>query len=136
GNREVPNPRTVMSSYNAVVLKEQGPAQLVQLTDDDLPDGDVTVDVQYSSLNYKDGLAVSGKGKIARSFPMTCGIDFAGVVAASDSPDFSVGDEVIATGWGLSETHPGGYTERQRVPASMLVARPEALSAQQAMAIG
>jgi acrylyl-CoA reductase (NADPH) len=123
-------------SFNAVVISEPGPAKAVQLTDDDLGEGDVTVDVQYSSLNYKDGLAVSGKGKIARSLPMTCGIDFAGVVASSDSGDFAAGDEVIATGWGLSETRPGGYTERQRVPASVLTARPESLSLQQSMAIG
>ncbi|MBV9486887.1 MAG: oxidoreductase [Frankiaceae bacterium] len=125
-----------MSSFTAVVLKEQGPAETVELTDADLPDGDVTVDIAYSSLNYKDGLAVSGKGKIARSLPMTCGIDFAGTVAASDNPDFAVGDEVVATGWGLSETRPGGYTQRQRVDASVLTKRPAALSAQQAMAIG
>jgi acrylyl-CoA reductase (NADPH) len=125
-----------MSSFSAVVLPEPGPATLVQLTDDDLPEGDVTVDIAYSSLNYKDGLAVTGKGKIARTFPMTCGIDFAGVVSASDSSDFAVGDEVVATGWGLSETRPGGYTERQRVPASVLTARPEKLSPEQAMAIG
>jgi len=125
-----------MSSFSAVVLPEPGPAKMVQLTDDDLPEGDVTVDVAYSSLNYKDGLAVSGKGKIARSFPMTCGIDFAGVVASSDSSDFAVGDEVIATGWGLSETRPGGYTERQRVPATVLTALPKGLSQQRAMAIG
>jgi acrylyl-CoA reductase (NADPH) len=126
----------VMGSFNAVVLPEGGAAGIVQLTDDDLPDGEVTVDIQFSSLNYKDGLAVSGKGKIARSLPMTCGIDFAGVVSASDSPDFAVGDEVIATGWGLSETRPGGYTERQRVPASFLTARPKELSLQQTMAVG
>jgi putative YhdH/YhfP family quinone oxidoreductase len=125
-----------MSSYPAVVLAEAGPAQIVELSDADLPDGDVTVDVQYSSLNYKDGLAVSGKGKIARSLPMTCGIDFAGVVSASDSADFAVGDEVVATGWGMSETRPGGYTQRQRVPASMLTPRPEQFSLQQAMAVG
>jgi acrylyl-CoA reductase (NADPH) len=125
-----------MSSYTAVVLQEPGPAQLVQLTDDDLPGGDVTVDVQFSSLNYKDGLAVSGKGKIARSLPMTCGIDFAGVVASSDSADFAAGDEVIATGWGMSETRPGGYTGRQRVAASMLTRRPDSLTLSQSMAIG
>jgi acrylyl-CoA reductase (NADPH) len=125
-----------MSSFKAVVLREQGPAETVDLTDADLPDGDVTVDIRYSSLNYKDGLAVSGKGKIARTLPMTCGIDFAGVVAASDNPDFAVGDEVIATGWGLSETRPGGFTQRQRVDGSVLVKRPDALSVEQSMAIG
>jgi acrylyl-CoA reductase (NADPH) len=125
-----------MSSFTAVVLKEQGPAETVELTDADLPEGDVTIDITYSSLNYKDGLAVSGKGKIARSLPMTCGIDFAGTVSASDNPEFAVGDDVVATGWGLSETRPGGYTQRQRVDASVLTKRPSSLSATQAMAIG
>jgi putative YhdH/YhfP family quinone oxidoreductase len=125
-----------MSSYPAVVLGEEPPAQIVELTDDDLPDGDVTVDVAYSTLNYKDGLAVTGKGKIARSVPMTCGIDFAGTVSASDNPAYAVGDEVVATGWGLSETRPGGYTQRQRIPGDLLVKKPAAFTLQQAMAIG
>jgi putative YhdH/YhfP family quinone oxidoreductase len=125
-----------MSSFPAVVLTEQGPARLVELTDADLPDGDVTVDVRYSSLNYKDGLAVSGKGRIARSLPMTCGIDLAGVVVESGNPHYEPGDEVLVTGWGLSETRPGGYTHRQRVPASVLTALPAGLSLQQSMAIG
>lgn len=125
-----------MTGFRAVVLQEAGPAQLVELTDADLPDGDVTVDVKFSSLNYKDGLAVSGKGKIARSLPMTCGIDFAGVVASSDNAAYAEGDEVVVTGWGLSETRPGGYTERQRVPAELLTRLPGGLSLQQAMAIG
>lgn len=125
------------SSYPAVVLTEQGaPASVVQLTDADLPDGDVTIDVQYSSLNYKDGLAVSGKGRIARTVPLTCGIDLAGVVSASTSPHHEPGDEVLVTGWGLSETRPGGYTHRQRVPASMVTALPAGLTLQQSMAIG
>lgn len=106
------------------------------LSDSDLPDGDVVVDVRYSSLNYKDGLAVTGLSKIARAFPMVCGIDLAGVVAASDSPDWQPGDEVIATGFGLSENHPGGYTERQRLFGTWLVRKPPSLSLAQAMAIG
>jgi acrylyl-CoA reductase (NADPH) len=125
-----------MSSYPAIVLTEKGPAKTVDLTDADLPEGDVTVDVVYSSLNYKDGLAVSGKGKIARTLPMTCGIDFAGTVAASSNAHFDVGDEVLVTGWGLSETRPGGYTHRQRVPADLLTVLPAGLSAKQSMAIG
>ena len=92
--------------------------------------------MRYSSLNYKDGLAVTGKGKIVRSFPMVCGIDLAGTVAASDSAEFAPGDEVVVTGWGLSETHPGGYAERQRVRSEWLVRRPEQLSLQRTMAIG
>jgi acrylyl-CoA reductase (NADPH) len=123
-------------TFPAIILREPGPASLAQLTDDDLPEGDVTVAVQWSSLNYKDGLAVSGKGKIARSLPMVCGIDLAGVVEASDSPDWSVGDEVVVTGWGLSETHPGGFTQRQRVRSEWLVRRPAGLTLQQTMAVG
>jgi acrylyl-CoA reductase (NADPH) len=125
-----------MSSYPAVVLTEQGPARRVELTDADLPDGDVTVDVLFSSLNYKDGLAVSGKGKIARTLPMTCGIDLAGIVLESANPHYEPGDQVLATGWGMSETRPGGYTHRQRLPSALLTAVPAGLTLQQSMAIG
>jgi acrylyl-CoA reductase (NADPH) len=123
-------------TFDAYVLEEQGPAVLRQLTDQDLPDGDVTVDVRYSSLNYKDGLALTGNGKIARSFPMVCGIDLAGTVADSQSPDWHAGDEVIVTGWGLSETRPGGYSQRQRVLSHMLTRKPDGLSLPETMAIG
>ena len=125
-----------MRSFPAIVASGSGPATLQQLTDADLPEGDVTVAVTHSSLNYKDGLAVTGRGKIARSFPMVCGIDLAGTVEASDSPRYRVGDEVVVTGWGLSETHPGGFTRRQRVRAEWLIARPASLSLQQTMAVG
>jgi acrylyl-CoA reductase (NADPH) len=123
-------------TFDAYVLEEQGPAVLSQLSEQDLPDAEVTVDVSHSSLNYKDGLAMTGKGKIARRFPMVCGIDLAGVVAESRSPDWHPGDEVIVTGWGLSETWPGGYTRRQRVRPDMLVRRQATLSLAQSMAIG
>jgi putative YhdH/YhfP family quinone oxidoreductase len=126
-------------TYPAIVATEvdgRASGHLQELSDDDLPEGDVTVDVSFSSLNYKDGLAVTGKGKIARSLPMVCGIDLAGTVSSSTAPQWRPGDEVICTGWGLSETHPGGYTHRQRVNGNWLVARPEALSLQQTMAIG
>lgn len=125
-----------MSTFPAIAAMEAGPATLQQLDDDQLPDGDVTVAVHYSSLNYKDGLAVTGRGKIARSFPMVCGIDLAGVVESSDAPEWKSGDEVLVTGWGLSETHPGGYTQRQRVRSAWLTARPSGLTPQQTMAIG
>lgn len=118
-----------------IVTKGQ-PAERVELTDADLPEGDVTVDVTHSSLNYKDGLAVTGEGRIARSLPMVCGIDLAGRVAHSDCPDWAEGDEVVLTGWGLSETHPGGYTTRQRVRAEWLVPRPQAFTLRQTMAVG
>jgi acrylyl-CoA reductase (NADPH) len=125
-----------MSAFPAIVATEPGPATLQELTDDQLPDGDVTVAVKFSSLNYKDGLAVTGKGKIIRSFPMVCGIDLAGTVESSDSASFTPGDDVIVTGWGLSETAPGGYTQKQRVKSDWLVKRPDALTLQQTMAIG
>jgi len=126
-------------THSAIVATEVGGSShgtLVQLTDADLPDGDVTVAVRYSSLNYKDGLAVSGQGRIVRSFPMVCGIDLAGTVEESASADWHPGDEVIVTGWGLSETHPGGYTQRQRVRSPWLVALPDGLTLLQSMAIG
>jgi acrylyl-CoA reductase (NADPH) len=123
-------------SVRAVVSAGMGPASLVELDDDDLPEGDVTVEVAYSSLNYKDGLAVTGTARIVRTWPMVCGIDLAGTVSASSSPAWQEGDEVVVTGWGLSETHPGGYTERQRVSSDWLVARPAGLTLAQTMAIG
>ena len=125
-----------MDTFQALVASGQGPAAFAELTDADLPAGDVVVDVAYSSLNYKDGLAVTGKGKIARSFPMVCGIDLAGTVSSSDSPEWSPGDEVVVTGWGLSETHPGGYTGRQALDSRWLVRRPQRLSLAQTMAVG
>src|SRR5207302_10537723 len=125
-----------MSAFPAIVATEPGPATLQELTDDQLPDGDVNVAVRYSSLNYKDGLAVTGKGKIIRSYPMVCGIDLAGVVESSDAADVNPGDEVLVTGWGLSESHPGGFTERQRVRSEWITRKPDGLTAEQTMAIG
>lgn len=125
-----------MTTFRAVAATEPGPARLVELGDADLGEGDVTVAVAYSSLNYKDGLAVTGKGKIMRSHPMVAGIDLAGVVESSDSPDWTPGDEVLVTGWGLSETHPGGYTQRQRVRSEWLTRRPDGLTLRQTMAVG
>lgn len=123
-------------TYPAFQMIEKGPARLVELTDADLPDSGVTIDIGHSSLNFKDGLALTGTGRIARSLPMVCGIDLAGTVVASDSPDFAAGDEVVATGGGLSEVYPGGYTTRQRVPAEILVQRPSGMTSAQAMAVG
>lgn len=101
-----------------------------------LPAGDVLVRVEWSSLNYKDGLAVTGSPGVVRVFPMVPGIDFAGVVEASSAPEFQPGDRVVATGCGLSEKHWGGYAEQARVPASFLVPVPDAFTTRQAMAIG
>ena len=115
-------------TFTALVLREtdDGPVgALEQLTDADLPEGDVTIDVDYSSLNYKDGMALAGKGRIVRSYPMVPGIDLTGTVVASDSPDFAVGDAVISTGWSVGERYWGGYTQRQRVRSEWLVKRPD-----------
>ena len=123
-------------TFQAIVAPEPGPAQLRELTDADLPVGDVTVAVSHSSLNYKDGIVVAGPGRVARSYPMVCGIDLAGVVEESDSPDWQAGDEVLITGWGLSESHPGGYTQRQRVRSEWLTPKPAGFTLSQCMAIG
>ncbi len=126
-------------TFTALVLRETDDGHvgaLEQLTDADLPEGDVTIDVDYSSLNYKDGMALAGQGRIVRSFPMVPGIDLTGTVVASDSPDFAVGDAVISTGWGVGERFWGGYTQRQRVRSEWLVPRPEAMSSLTAMSIG
>ncbi len=101
-----------------------------------LPEGDVLVSVAYSSLNYKDGLAVTGQGKVIRRYPMVPGIDLAGTVERSDSPRFQPGDQVILTGWGLGEQHWGGYAQKARVQADWLLPLPEGLSLKHAMALG
>ncbi|MNH93574.1 Acrylyl-CoA reductase AcuI [compost metagenome] len=106
----------------------------VSLTD--LPDNDVLVEIAYSTLNYKDGLAITGKGRIARRTPLIAGIDISGTVVESRSAEWKTGDKVILNGWGLSETEPGAYGRYQRVKAEWLIPLPEAFSLQQAMAIG
>lgn len=126
-------------SFRALVLREsEGKVRhaFEQVSEDALPEGDVTVSVTHSSLNYKDGLAVTGRGKIARRFPMVPGIDLAGVVERSESPDWKPGDEVLATGWEIGEAHWGGYAEKARVRSEWLVRLPEGLTREQAMAIG
>jgi len=102
----------------------------------DLPDHDVLVEVAYSSLNYKDGLAVTGKSRIARKLPMVAGADLAGTVVESRSPDWRAGDKVVVNGWGMSETEWGGYSRFQRVKPQWLTRLPDAFSLEQAMAIG
>jgi acrylyl-CoA reductase (NADPH) len=125
-----------MCAWPAIVVTESESGRLSQLSDDDLPEGEVTLRVAYSSLNYKDGLAVTGKGRVVRRFPMVCGVDLAGTVETSASPAWQEGDEVVVTGWGLSETHPGGYTRRQRLRPEWLVRRPAGLTLRQTMSIG
>lgn len=102
----------------------------------DLPDNDVLVEIAYSTLNYKDGLAITGKGRIARRTPLIVGIDISGTVVESRSAEWKPGDKVILNGWGLSETEPGAYGRYQRVKAEWLIPLPDAFSLQQAMAIG
>lgn len=111
-------------------------AALVQFDDAELMDGDVSVRVEWSTLNYKDGLALTGKSPVVRRFPMIAGIDFAGTVEQSSHPAWKPGDPVICTGWGMGETHLGAYAEKARVKGDWLVALPDGLSARDAMAIG
>ncbi|MBD0413453.1 acrylyl-CoA reductase (NADPH) [Oryzicola mucosus] len=111
-------------------------AEFRDLTVAELPDHDVLVEVAFSTLNYKDGLAVSGKGRIARRLPMVAGIDIAGTVVESRSDEWKAGDKVVLNGWGLSETEWGGYSRFQRVKPEWLIRLPDAFSFQDAMAIG
>jgi acrylyl-CoA reductase (NADPH) len=110
--------------------------RLVTLSDADLMDGDVDVRVEYSTLNYKDGLAMTGRAPVVRVWPLTPGIDFAGVVERSDHPEFKVGDRVVLNGWGVGESHHGGYAQKARVKGDWLVKLPQGLTGAQAMAIG
>ncbi|NMO34611.1 oxidoreductase [Streptomyces sp. GMY01] len=111
-------------------------ARLRSLDEDELPEGDVTVRVAYSTLNYKDALAITGRGPVVRRFPMVPGIDLAGVVESSRSPAYATGDRVLVNGWGIGETHWGGLGQLARVRADWLVPLPANLTEQQAMAIG
>ena len=125
--------------FKALVLEQQDKqtlSSIQQLDESTLPEGDVLVAIDYSSLNYKDGLAITGKGKIIRDFPMVPGIDFAGTVIESYSSDFSEGDKVVLTGWGVGENHWGGMAEKARVKASQLVKLPKGLDERKAMMIG
>ncbi|MGK0618697.1 acrylyl-CoA reductase (NADPH) [Meiothermus cerbereus] len=127
-----------MQTFKALVVETGDPytAQIRQATLDELPQGDVLVQVAYSSLNYKDALAITGAGKVIRSFPMVPGIDLAGTVLESASPEYKPGDPVILTGWGVGERHWGGLAGLARVRSEWLVPLPEGLTLQQAMGIG
>jgi acrylyl-CoA reductase (NADPH) len=128
-----------LARFKAIRIDKAEQGQTVALGDFDeseLMDGDVTVNVQWSTVNYKDGLAVTGKAPVVRRWPMIPGIDFAGTVESSSHPDWKAGDEVILNGWGVGETHLGGYAERARVKGDWLVALPAAMSGRDAMAIG
>jgi len=111
-------------------------AKLIDLDDTQLPEGDVLVRVEFSSLNYKDALAITGRAPVVRHFPMVPGIDLAGTVEHSSHPDWKPGDQVILNGWGIGETHWGGFAQKARVNGDWLVALPAGLSTRQAMAIG
>ena len=128
-----------MATFKAMVIEKADGGTRSALTDFDeanLMDGDVTVRVEYSTLNYKDGLAITGKAPVVRRFPMIAGIDFAGTVEASSHPDWKPGDKVILNGWGLGETHLGAFGEKARVKGDWLVPLPATMSAREAMAIG
>lgn len=123
----------------AVILEQQEKKTIPtvkQIEESMLPEGNVTVDVEWSGINYKDAMAVTGTGKIIRQFPMVPGIDFAGKVSQSDDPRYQLGQEVILTGWGVGETHWGGMAEKARINADWLVHLPEGMSSREAMIIG
>lgn len=128
-----------MGTFKAIRIDkaEKGTtAALTQFDEAELMEGDVTVRVEYSALNYKDGLVLTGKAPVVRRFPMIAGIDLAGVVEQSSHPQWKAGDKVICTGWGMGETHLGAYAEKARVKGDWLVGLPEGMSTRDAMAIG
>jgi acrylyl-CoA reductase (NADPH) len=128
-----------LATFRALMLHEEGGKIVPRIEAVDearLPLGEVTVAVECSTLNYKDGMILQGLGRLVRNYPHVPGVDFAGTVERSEAPEFKAGDPVILTGWRVGETQWGGYAEKARVPASYLVRRPEGISARQAMAIG
>jgi len=128
-----------VATFKAIVIEkaESGTkAALTEFDEANLMDGDVTVRVEYSTVNYKDGLAVTGKAPVVRRFPMIAGIDFAGTVETSSHAAWKAGDKVILDGWGCGETHLGGYGEKARVKGDWLVRLPASMSAREAMSIG
>ncbi len=126
-----------MGTFKAIVIAEKdAKAALTDFDEANLMDGDVTVRVEYSTINYKDGLAITGKAPVVRRFPMIAGIDFAGTVETSSHPAWKPGDKVIGNGWGMGETHLGAYAGKARVKGDWLVALPANLTTREAMAIG
>ncbi|MCY3830570.1 MAG: oxidoreductase [Rhodospirillaceae bacterium] len=126
-------------TFRAILLEEDDgnvSGSVTDLEEDRLPEGDVTVRIDYSDLNYKDGLILKGLARLVRTYPHVPGIDFSGTVEDSASPDFAPGDRVVLTGWGLGERHWGGFAQKARVKAGWLVKVPDALTNLQAMAIG
>ena len=128
-----------MGTFKAIRIDKADKGTSVALTqfdEADLMDGDVTVRVEWSTLNYKDGLALTGKAPVVRRFPMIAGIDFAGTVEQSSHLEWKAGDKVICNGWGMGETHLGSYAEKARVKGDWLVRLPDGMSTRDAMAIG
>ena len=128
-----------MSTFKAIVIDkaDAGPTvRLIDFDDKDLMAGDVTVRVEYSTVNYKDGLAITGKAPVVRRFPMIAGVDFAGTVETSSHPSWKPGDKVVLNGWGLGETHLGAYAQKARVKGDWLVRLPPGITTRDAMAIG
>jgi acrylyl-CoA reductase (NADPH) len=128
-----------MTTFRAILIRKTDDGQSVGLADFDEKDmmaGDVTVRIDWSCLNYKDGLALTGKAPVVRRFPMIPGIDLAGMVDTSEHPDWKPGDPVIVNGWGLGETHLGAYAEKARVKGDWLVPMPPGMTGREAMAIG
>jgi acrylyl-CoA reductase (NADPH) len=126
-------------SFQAILIGKTDQGQTVEmkkLTDADLMEGDVTVEVEHSTVNYKDGLALTGKAPILRKYPLIPGVDFSGTVSASSHAEFKPGDKVVLNGWGVGESHHGGYAGRARVPGDWLVRLPDQVSTAEAMAIG
>ena len=125
--------------FNAILLSQvdgKTQARLEPIDEARLPAGDATVRVEYSSLNFKDGLAITGRGAVVKTWPLVPGIDLAGVVESSDDPRWKAGDRVVVSGWGLGETHWGGLAQKARLLSAWLLRLPEAISTRQAMAIG
>ncbi len=125
--------------FKALVLNQQERktiAAVTEIEESQLPAGNVQIDVNYSSLNYKDGLAITGKGRIIRNFPMVPGIDLAGKVSHSDDLRYAVGDEVVLTGWGVGENHWGGMAEKASLNGDWLVPMPKGLDSKKVMSIG
>lgn len=123
-------------AYQITKDEEGQKTTLTTLTESDLMDGDVTVEVEYSALNYKDGLAMTASAPVVRRFPLTPGIDFAGTVTASENSDFRAGDKVLLNGFGVGEVHSGGFAEVARVDGNWLIPLPEGLTTRQAMVVG
>ena len=126
--------------FNALILNQDEArkvtSEVTSLDEKSLPEGDVTVSVEYSTLNYKDGMVLGGIGGLVRQYPHVPGIDFAGTVESSDNPDYKPGDAVVLTGWRVGEMHWGGYSQKARVKGDWLVPLPKGLSTRQAMAVG